>query len=64
MDKIAEFRVEQLTISGFKGNETPVSFNFGDITLISGEVRTGKTSIAEAIAFAITGQGILGWTSN
>ena len=60
MDKIAEFRVDQLTISGFKGNETPVSFNFGDITLISGEVRTGKTSIAEAIAFAITGQGFWG----
>ena len=55
MDKISSFQIKRLEVSGFKCFADPVSFDFGAITNILGSNHVGKSSIADAIAFAITG---------
>ena len=52
-----QFRVTRLTISGFKGYAESRTFQFGNMNVISGHMGVGKSSIADAIAFAITGVG-------
>ena len=52
---IKQFRVTRLTMSGFKGYADPQTFHFGNMNVISGHMGVGKSSIADAIAFAITG---------
>lgn len=52
---IKQFRVTRLTMSGFKGYSEPQTFRFGNMNVISGHMGVGKSSIADAIAFAITG---------
>ena len=52
---IKQFRVTRLTMSGFKGYAEPQTFRFGNMNVISGHMGVGKSSIADAIAFAITG---------
>lgn len=52
---IKQFRVTRLTMSGFKGYADPQTFQFGNMNVISGHMGVGKSSIADAIAFAITG---------
>ena len=42
-------------MSGFKGYAEPQTFRFGNMNVISGHMGVGKSSIADAIAFAITG---------
>lgn len=54
---IKQFRVTRLTISGFKGYADSRTFQFGNMNVISGHMGVGKSSIADAIAFAITGVG-------
>ena len=54
---IKQFRVTRLTISGFKGYADQKTFQFGGMNVISGHMGVGKSSIADAIAFAITGVG-------
>lgn len=54
---IKQFRVIRLTISGFKGYADSQTFHFGNMNVISGHMGVGKSSIADAIAFAITGVG-------
>lgn len=54
---IKQFRITQLTISGFKGYAESRTFQFGNMNVISGHMGVGKSSIADAIAFAITGVG-------
>ena len=54
---IKQFRITRLTISGFKGYADKKTFEFGDMNVISGHMGVGKSSIADAIAFAITGVG-------
>lgn len=54
---IKQFRVTRLTVSGFKGYADSQTFYFGNMNLISGHMGVGKSSIADAIAFAITGVG-------
>jgi len=54
---IKQFRVKRLTVSGFKGYADSQTFSFGSMNLISGHMGVGKSSIADAIAFAITGVG-------
>lgn len=44
-----------LTISGFKNHKQAVSYNFGKINNISGSNYSGKTSIGEALVFALFG---------
>lgn len=59
---IKQLRVRSLTVSGFKGFAQEESFTFGDMTNITGHNGQGKSSIADAIAFAITGVSFYGGT--
>ena len=60
MNKIEQFRITGMTISGFKSYEAPTELTFGDPTVITGGNGRGKTSIADAIAFAVTGLPFFG----
>jgi len=55
MEKIPSFKIEKLRLAGFKKFGEPTEFEFGDMTSISGHNSQGKSSIAEAITYAITG---------
>lgn len=59
---IKQFCVKRLTVSGFKGYADSQTFYFGGMNLISGHMGVGKSSIADAIAFAITGVGFYAGT--
>ena len=56
MQKINAFQITKLTVSGFKCFSQERTFDFGDITYITGDNHVGKTSIADAIAFAFCGR--------
>ncbi len=61
MEKINDFRILELTVSGFKGFPEPGTFQFDyGINFVLGDNGLGKTSIAEAIAFAFMGTGFFG----
>ena len=55
MKKIKQFQITSLMLSGFKSYEEPTELVFGDPTVITGGNGRGKSSIADAIAFAVTG---------
>lgn len=55
MKKIEQFQVTSLMLSGFKSYEEPTELMFGNPTVITGGNGRGKSSIADAIAFAVTG---------
>jgi hypothetical protein len=57
---IKQFRVTSLTVQGFKGYQEAHSFDFGDMNVITGHMGVGKSSIADAIAYAITGVTFFG----
>lgn len=60
MKKIEQFQITSMTISGFKSYEEPTQLLFGNPTVITGGNGRGKTSIADAIAFAVTGLPFFG----
>ena len=61
MEKMSDFRILELTVSGFKGFLEPKTFQFDyGINFVLGDNGLGKTSIAEAIAFAFMGTGLFG----
>ena len=60
MKKIEQFQITSMNISGFKSYEEPTEFIFGNPTVITGGNGRGKTSIADAIAFAVTGLPFFG----
>lgn len=60
MDKIEGFKITGITMSGFSCFKTEKSFDMDDLTYISGGNHVGKTSIANAIAFAIAGTNFYG----
>ena len=60
MKKIERFQITGMTISGFKCYQAPTILDFGPQTAIIGGNGLGKTSIADAIAFAITGLPFFG----
>ncbi len=60
MNKIEKFQITGMTISGFKSYEKPTELVFGNPTAITGGNGRGKTSIADAIAFAVTGLPFFG----
>ena len=60
MEKIQSFQITGMTIAGFKSYEEPTSLAFGNPTVITGGNGRGKTSIADAIAFAVTGLPFFG----
>lgn len=55
MKKIKQFQITSLMLSGFKSYEEPTELVFGNLTVITGGNGRGKSSIADAIAFAVTG---------
>ena len=60
MKKIEKFQITGMTIDGFKCYQFPTVLTFGPQTVITGGNGLGKTSIADAIAFAVTGQPFFG----
>lgn len=59
---IKKFHVLSLTVQGFKGFAEEAVFTFDDINTITGHNGQGKSSIADAIAFAVTGVSFYGGT--
>jgi len=55
LKKIKQFQITSLMLSGFKSYEEPTELVFGNPTVITGGNGRGKSSIADAIAFAVTG---------
>lgn len=55
MKKIKQFQITSLMLSGFKSYEESTELVFGNPTVITGGNGRGKSSIADAIAFAVTG---------
>lgn len=60
MKKINGFSITRLTLAGFKCYKDTVSFDFGDTTYITASNGQGKSSIADAIAFAFVGTPFFG----
>lgn len=60
MKKINSFSIIRLTMTGFKCYKDTTSFNFGDTTFITASNGQGKSSIADAIAFAFVGTPFFG----
>jgi energy-coupling factor transporter ATP-binding protein EcfA2 len=60
MEKINSFTVSKLSVSGFKCFGGPKEFDFGKVSMITGHNGMGKSSIADAIAYAITGAPYFG----
>lgn len=63
MQKVNAFSLTRLAVSGFKCFSQEQVFDLGDITFITGDNHVGKTSIADAIAFAICGRLFNGTTA-
>ena len=60
MKKINGFTITKLTLTGFKCFEGTVSFDLGDTTYITASNGKGKSSIADAVAFAFVGTPFFG----
>lgn len=60
MRKIESFQITRLTLAGFKCYQEPVTFFFANPTVITGGNGRGKSTIADAIAFAVTGLPFFG----
>ena len=60
MEKINYFCILKVVISGFKRFLEPFEVSLGEVSYISGHNEQGKTSIADAIAFAFCGTPLWG----
>ena len=60
MEKIKGFHISSMTVSGFKCYEAPKEITFGNPTIVTGGNGRGKSSLADAIAFAVTGLPFFG----
>lgn len=60
MEKIGAFKITKLIMSGFKSYSKRTEFCFGEQTIITGGNGRGKSSIADAIAFVVTGLPFFG----
>lgn len=60
MKSIGSFQITGMTISGFKCYEEAAHLTFGNPTVITGGNGRGKSSIADAITFAVTGLPFFG----
>ena len=60
MKKMIGFTIKKISMSGFKCFEETTSFDFGDTTFITASNGQGKSSIADAIAFAFVGTPFFG----
>ena len=57
---MTSFVITQLSLCGFRGFATEHSWTLGQLTKITGHNYQGKSSIADAIAFALTGAPYFG----
>ena len=64
MEKIDTFEITGLTVEGFKCFADKQPFTFGPMTIVTGHNGQGKSSIAEAIAYAVTGNPYYGSGQN
>lgn len=55
MERITEFTITRIRVQGFKNFAQEKEFHFGSTSYISGANGQGKTSIADAIAYAFCG---------
>lgn len=55
MEPIRAFSIHSLTLEGFKCFASPITWTFGRQNVITGHNGQGKSSIADGIAFAVTG---------
>lgn len=60
MKTIRSFEITGMKLSGFKCYQEPTQLDFGNPTVVTGGNGCGKTSIADAIAFAFTGLPFFG----
>ncbi len=60
MDKLSGLSITGMSLSGFKSYLEPTELAFGNPTIITGGNGKGKSSIADAIAFAVTGLPFFG----
>lgn len=60
MEKISGFQITGMTLSGFKCYAQPTEVAFGNPTVITGGNGRGKSSVADAISFAVTGLPFFG----
>ncbi len=60
LKQIDTFYITDMTLSGFKSYNQPAELTFGNPTVITGGNGRGKSSVADAIAFAITGLPFFG----
>lgn len=60
MEKLKAFQITEMTLSGFKSFAEETTATFGNPTVITGGNGRGKSSIADAIAFAVTGLPFFG----
>lgn len=60
METLKQFQITGMTLSGFKCYPETTELTFGCPTVITGGNGRGKTSIADAIAFAVTGLPFFG----
>ena len=62
MEQIKSFQITKLTMEGFKCFTEPTTFEFGGMNVIAGHNGLGKSSVADAIAYAIAGVPFFGGT--
>lgn len=55
-----EFKINKIAITGFRGYKERVEYTLGNKTVINGDNGLGKSSVGEAIVWAITGCDIWG----
>lgn len=60
MKQISTFQITGMTLSGFKSYNGPMELCFGNPTIVTGGNGKGKSSVADAIAFIITGLPFFG----
>lgn len=60
MEKLSGFQITGMTLSGFKSCAETTELAFGSPTVITGGNGAGKSSIADAIAFVVTGLPFFG----
>ena len=64
MEKISGFKITSMRLSGFKSYAQDTELSFSDLTSITGGNGRGKSSIADAIAFVVTGLPFFGERGN